>query len=146
MPLYCGECDTYVIRCSLGVFSHLHNICWAQLIGIQPTLIQGSDSLGLFCRFLFRYKNNRTYRISISKRTDFVLFWKQNRWRAKLKAMRPTKSGNTIFPPKDARKLPKEHDHRLFCPLFRTNRYSVYSVNSAIGSYWNLWPCATCLN
>ena len=30
--------------------------------------------LGLFRRFLFRYKNNRTYRISIPKRTDFVLF------------------------------------------------------------------------
>ena len=26
------------------------------------------------------YKNNRTYRISILKRTDFVTFWKQNSW------------------------------------------------------------------
>ena len=43
------------------------------------------------------------------------------------------KSGYTIFPPKDRRKLPKEHDYRLFC-LFRTNCYSVYSVNSAIES------------
>ena len=33
----------------------------------------GRILLGLFRRFLFRYKNNRTYRISIPKRTDFVL-------------------------------------------------------------------------
>ena len=38
-----------------------------------------------------------------------------------------------IFPPEYRRKLPKEHDYRLFC-LFPTNRYSVYSLNSAIGS------------
>ena len=37
----------------------------------------------VFRRFLFRYTNNRTYRISIPKRTDFVLFWKQNSWRDK---------------------------------------------------------------
>ena len=51
----------------------------------------------------------------------------------KIKAMRPRKSGYTIFPPKDGRKLPKEHNCRLFC-LFRTNRYSAYSADSAIGS------------
>ena len=44
--------------------------------------------------------------------------------------MRPRKSRYAIFPPKDGRKLTKEHDHRLFC-LFRTNSYS---VNYAIGS------------
>ena len=49
---------------------------------------------------------------------------------AKIKAMRPRKSGYAIFPPKDRRKLPNQHDYRLFC-LFRTNRYS---VNSAIWS------------
>ena len=48
----------------------------------------------------------------------------------KIKAMRPRKSGYAIFPPKDRRKLPKEHDYRLYC-LFQTNRYS---VNSAVGS------------
>ena len=37
--------------------------------------------LGLFRRFLFRYKNNRTYRIS--KEQTFMLFWKQNSWRDK---------------------------------------------------------------
>ena len=62
-------------------------------------------------RFLFWYKNNRTYRISMPKRTHFVLFWKQNGWRGK--------SGYAIFPPKDGRKLPKEQDYRLFC-LFRS--------------------------
>ena len=51
----------------------------------------------------------------------------------KIKAMRPRKSRYAIFPPNDGRKLPKEHDYRLFC-VFRTNRYSVYTVNSAIGS------------
>ena len=34
----------------------------------------GCILLGLFRQFLFRYRNNRTYRISIPKRTDFVLF------------------------------------------------------------------------
>ena len=43
--------------------------------------------------------------------------------------MRPRRSWYTIFPPKDG----GEHDYQLFC-LFWTNRYSVYSVNSAIGS------------
>ena len=43
----------------------------------------GRIPLGLFRRILFRYGNNRTYRISIPKRTDFVLFWKQNCWRDK---------------------------------------------------------------
>ena len=32
----------------------------------------------------------------------------------KIKAMRPRKSRYAIFPPKDRRKLPKEHDYRLF--------------------------------
>ena len=49
-----------------------------------------------------------------------------------IKAMRPRKSGYANFPSKDRQKLPKEHDYRLFC-LFQTN-YTVYSVNSAIGS------------
>ena len=47
--------------------------------------------------------------------------------------MRPRRSWYTTFPPKDRRKLPKEHDCRLFC-LLRTNRHSLYSVTSAIGS------------
>ena len=38
-----------------------------------------------------------------------------------------------VRPRKSRRKLPKEHDYRLFC-VFRTNRYSVYSANSAIRS------------
>ena len=51
----------------------------------------------------------------------------------KIKAMTPRKSGYAIFPPKDRRQLPKEDDCRLFC-VFQANRYSVYSVNSVIGS------------
>ena len=43
----------------------------------------GCILLGLFRRFLFRYKNNRKDRIAIPKRTDFLLFWKQNSWRYK---------------------------------------------------------------
>ena len=40
MPLYCGKCDTSVIRCSRAVFSHFITlICWAQWIGIQPMII-----------------------------------------------------------------------------------------------------------
>ena len=49
---------------------------------------------------------------------------------AKIEATRLTRVWVRNSPPKDRRKLPKEHDDRLFC-LFRTNRYSVYS---AIGS------------
>ena len=48
----------------------------------------------------------------------------------KIKAMRPRRSGYTIFPQKDRRKLSNEHDYRLFC-LFLTNRYTVYYTNSA---------------
>ena len=76
--------------------------------------------------------------IRITERTEYhfpkeqTLYYSENRIAdvTKMKAMRPRKSGYAIFPPKDGRKLPKEHDYRLFC-LFRTNRYS---VNSAIGS------------
>ena len=85
----------------------------------------GRVLLELFRRFLFRYKNNRTYRVSIPKRTD--LCYSENRIAdmTKIKTIRPRKSRNTTFPPKDGR---KEHDYRLFCP-FWTNRYSVNSVN-----------------
>ena len=49
-------------------------------INIHWTVVnQGHIPLGLFSWFLFWYKNNRTYRISLPKRTDFVLFWKQNK-------------------------------------------------------------------
>ena len=51
----------------------------------------------------------------------------------KIKVMRPKKSRYAIFPPEGRQKLPKEHDYRLFC-VFKTNCYSVYTVNSAIGS------------
>ena len=47
--------------------------------------------------------------------------------------MRPRKSVRATFPPKEGRKLPKEHDYWIFC-LFRTNHNSVYSVNSAVVS------------
>ena len=43
---------------------------------------------GLLRRFLFRYENNRTYTISIPKRTDFV---------TKIRAMRSRKSGYAIL-------------------------------------------------
>ena len=76
--------------------------------------------------------------IKITEHTEYqfpkeqTLCYSENRIAdvTKIKAMRPRKSGYAIFPPKDGRQLPKEHDYRLFC-LFRTNRYS---VNSAIGS------------
>ena len=51
----------------------------------------------------------------------------------KIKPMRLRKSVHATFPPKEGRKLPKEHDYWIFC-LFRTNHNSVYSVNSAVGS------------
>ena len=108
-----------------------HSECWHYslcIVSILPA-VYGHILLGLFGQFLFQYKNNRTYRISIPKRTDFVLFWKQNSWRDK----HWRKSGYAIFPLKDRRKLPKEHDYRLFC-LFQTNRYSIYSINSTIRS------------
>ena len=76
--------------------------------------------------------------VGITEHTEYhcpkeqTLCYSQNRIAdvQKIKAMRPRKSGYAIFPPRDRRKLPKEHDYRLFC-LFLTNRYS---INSAIGS------------
>ena len=59
-----------------------------------------------------------------------TFFGKQNSWCDKNQG---DETGYTIFLPKDRRKLPKEHNYWLFC-LFWTNRYSIYSVNSAIGS------------
>ena len=100
---------------------------WSQNLTITSISKVRAHPLGLFRRFLFRFKNNRTYRISIPKRTDFTIP-KQNSWREKSWGH---KSRYAILPQKDERKLPKEDDHRLFC-LFRTNLYSVYSVNSTI--------------
>ena len=88
----------------------------------------GCILLGLFRQFLLWYKNNRIYGISIPERTEFVIADV-----TKIKAMRPRKSGYAISPQKDRRRLPKEYDYQLFC-LFWTNRYSIYSINSAIRS------------
>ena len=68
---------------------------------------------------------------SIPKRTDFVLN-SENRIAdvAKIKAMRPRLPRYAIFPPKDRRKLPKEHDYRLFC-LFR-NKNTILSILSIL--------------
>ena len=62
---------------------------------------------------------------------------KQNSWRDKNWRDRPRKSGYTIFPPKDRRKLPKEHDYRLFC-LFRKNRYSVLLSGAELTEYYSV--------
>ena len=47
------------------------------------------------------------------------------------------------FPAENRRKLPKEHDCRLFC-LFRTNRYSVYSLillsGAELTDYYSVHP------
>ena len=59
-----------------------------------------------------------------------TFFGKQNSWCDKNQG---DETGYAIFLPKDRWKLPKEHDYWLFC-LFWTNHYSIYSVNSAIGS------------
>ena len=88
--------------------------------------------------FFWDYSVDSYSGIRITEHTEYqfpkeqTLCYSENRIAdvTKIKAMRPRKSGYAIFPPKDGRKLPKEHDYRLFC-LFRTNRYS---VNSAIGS------------
>ena len=89
--------------------------------------------MGPFRQFIFRYKNNTTHRISIPKRTG--LCYSENRIAdvTKTNAMRLRKSGYAIFLLKDRRKLPKEHNYRLFC-LFPTLPHSVYLVNSVIGS------------
>ena len=75
----------------------------------------GRVLLGLFRRFLF---------IRITEYTEYqfpkeqTLCYSENRIAdvAKIKAMRPRKSGYAIFSPaKDGRKLPKGHNYRLFC-------------------------------
>ena len=79
--------------------------------------------------------------IKITEHTEYqfpkekTLCYSENRIAdvTKIKVMRPRKSEYAIVPTKDRRKLPREHDYRLFC-LFPTNRYSVCSVSSAIGS------------
>ena len=95
------------------------------------TLDYGHTLLELFHQFLFQYKNNRTYwEYQFPKEQNLCYSEKRIADMTKIKAMRPRKSWSAIFPPEDRWKLPKEHD---YC-LFWTNRYSIYSVNSAIGS------------
>ena len=78
-----------------------------------------------FPRFLFWYKNNRTYRISIPKRTNFVLFWKQNSWRDKNWGDETEKSLGTQF----LRQKTGEN-----CQKNTMTGYSVYSEQTAIPS------------
>ena len=88
--------------------------------------------MGLFRLFVFRYKKRRYKNIQNINSQNNRLCYSENRIAdvTKIDVMRPRKSGYAIFRPRDGRKLPKEHDYRLFC-LFRTNRYS---INSAIES------------
>ena len=88
--------------------------------------------LGLFRRLLFRTVIRITEHTEYQFPKEQTLCYSENRIAdvAKIEATRLTRVWVRNSPPKDRRKLPKEHDDRLFC-LFRTNRYSVYS---AIGS------------
>ena len=87
--------------------------------------------LGLFRRFLFRTVIRITEHTEYQFPKEQTLCYSQNKIAdvTKINAMRPRKCRYAIFPLKDGRKLPKEHDYRLFC-LFRIKRYPFYSVNS----------------
>ena len=93
-----------------------HGFC-ALLLYKMYSRYLGHNLLGLFHRYTeYQFPKEQTLCYSENRIADVT----------KIKAMRPRKSGYAIFPSKDRRKLPKEHDYRLFC-VFRTNRYSVYS-------------------
>ena len=73
-------CMSYFITLFVLQCDCTSNLMEQLAINIHWTVVnQGHIPLGLFSWFLFWYKNNRTYRISLPKRTDFVLFWKQNK-------------------------------------------------------------------
>ena len=82
--------------------------------------------------FFWDYSVDSYSGIRITEHTEYQFPKEQTLWYSenkiadvtKIKAMRPRKTGYAIFPPKDERKLPKDHNYRLFC-LFRTNSYSV---------------------
>ena len=113
--------------------------------------LQSSVGKLLYCVtngvFFWDYSINFYSGIRITEHSEYqfpkeqTLCYSENRIAdvTKIKAMRPRKSRNTIFPAKDGRKLPKEYDYQLFC-LFRTNRYSVYSAPDSrilFCSFWN---------
>ena len=81
--------------------------------------------------FFWDYSVDSYSGIRITEHTEYQFPKEQNLCYSedmpKIKVMRPRKSRYAIFPPKDRRKLPNEHDYRLFC-LFRTNCYSVYTI------------------
>ena len=86
--------------------------------------------------FLWDYSVDSYSGIRITEHTEYqfpkeqTLCYSENRIAdvTKIKAMRPRKSGYAIFPSKDGRNTITGNS------VFLTNRYSVYSVNSAIGS------------
>ena len=87
-----------------------------------------AHSLGLFRRFLLRFKNNRTYRISIPKRTDFVLFRKRIADVKKVKAMRSKFAKRTRSPAiLSVPNKPLFHLFRQFYHQKLTDYCSVYS-------------------
>ena len=82
--------------------------------------------LGLFRRFLFRTVIRITEHTEYQFPKEQTLCYSQNKIAdvTKINAMRPRKCRYAIFPLKDGRKLPKEHDYR----------YSVYSKKNAFPS------------
>ena len=91
--------------------------------------------------FFWDYSFDSYSGIRITENTEYqfpkeqTLCYSENRIADVIKIMRPRKSGYAIFPPKDGRKLPKEHDYRLFSLFlqfcYRLTEY--YSVHSGIG-------------
>ena len=139
---FCGKYDTSVICHQIFTCCLLasHNICWAHLIEIQSMIIQGA--------FYWNYSVDSYSGIRITENTEYQ-FPKENidvlTWQ-KL-GRRDRGSLGTQFSrrnPKDRRKLPNEHDYRLFC-IFQINRYSVYSINSAIGNWRITIPFILCI-
>ena len=107
--------------------------------------LQSSVGKLLYCvikgAFFWDYSINFYSGIRITEHSEYqfpkeqTLCYSENRIAdvTKIKAMRPRKSGYAIFCQKTGENCHNKHDHWLFC-LFRTNRYSIYSLNSAIRS------------
>ena len=115
-------------KCRFGVGGWRHDIhtrgesmpcefiCQENCPPINTAPLQGRVLLGLFRLFLFRNRNNRIHRISVSNKTDRALFRKQNSWRDQ---ERPARTRNfpakTLFRPFCYREQ-NERNSILFIP------------------------------
>ena len=128
-----------LINCATSIYASVVVFCF---IGFQVTTLvwfkrrmleYGLVLLWLYRLFLFRYRY-------ITEHTEYqfpkeqILWYPENRigWRDKNWRDETEEVWVCNFSVKRRENF-REHDYRLFC-LFRRNRYSVYSINYAIGS------------